>query len=91
MSSAGITPPTPLLRVDPTTVATYRLVASSASSTASAERYGSPKFRPKQFIRPPRPETPTRRATLALSEPHDTGFQEMKPLALCNNGKFRGL
>ena len=62
--STGITLLTPLVRVGPTTNATYRFVTSSAFVAASLERIGSPKFRHKQLIHPLRSETPARQHTL---------------------------
>jgi len=58
LSSTGITLSTPLLLAGPTTRTTYSIVTSSASSATSLERTGSPKFRHRQFIHPPRSKDP---------------------------------
>ena len=52
------------------------------------ERHGSPKFRcvPSDVL--PWTQTPARHGTLAHSACRDTGFQEMEPLALCEDGNF---
>jgi hypothetical protein len=52
------------------------------------ERYGSPKFRRNPLDHLPWTQTPTRHCILTISVYSSTGFEEMKPLALCNKGNF---
>ena len=84
----GITPATPLLRLGPTPMPPYVLLASSACRTLARERHGAPKFRHAPFDDLPRTQTPARRHTLANCARADTGFQEMKPLPLCDVEHF---